>query len=154
MNRDLSMSMRVDRHAVFPGVTLQPRTPNTWIPDERVQRCFKCNTQFSILRRKHHCRSCGRIFCDSCTAYREKMPSYYRSYAPSPCQTEEVQRMCARCANKLRKAASVEWIVKCLTVMPISFPEIFKLRLLDKKWNHGVNTILSLYRGLQYKLHC
>jgi hypothetical protein len=148
------MSMRVDRHSKFPGVTLQPRTPNTWIPDERVQRCFKCNLQFSMLRRKHHCRSCGRIFCASCTAYREKMPSYYRSYAPSPSQIDEPQRMCANCANKLRKAFNVDWIVKCLAVMPVTFPEIFLLRLLDKKWNHGVNTILSLYRGLQYKLPC
>ena len=27
-----------------------------------------------------------------------------------------------------------------------------KMRLLDRKWNQAVNTILSLYRGLQYKL--
>lgn len=148
------MSMRVDHHATFPGVTLQPRTPTTWIPDERVQRCFSCNVQFSLLRRKHHCRSCGRIFCASCTSYREKIPSYFQTYAPSPCQIPETQRMCAQCASNCRRAECVEWLVKSLAVMPVTFPELFQLRLLDKNWNDAVNTLLSLFRGLQYKLPC
>lgn len=148
------MSMRLDTRSTFPEFTLQARTPTTWIPDARVQRCFACNVEFSMFRRKHHCRSCGRIFCASCTAYREKMPSYYRSYAPSPSQTTETQRMCAKCASKLRQAANVEWIVRVLSKLPVTFPELFCVRLLNKDWNLATNTMLSLYRGLLYKLPC
>ena len=149
------MSMRVDRRDVFPGVTLQPRTPSTWIPDERVQRCFSCNASFSFLKRKHHCRACGRVFCYTCTAYRESLPSYFKSYAPSPVELMTgTQRMCAQCASSLRKTTNCEWLVRALSVMPLTFPQLFRVRLLNKTWNHAVNTLLSLYRGLQYKLPC
>lgn len=154
MARDLSMSMRLDTRSTFPEFTLQARTPTTWIPDARVQRCFTCNVEFSMFRRKHHCRSCGRIFCAGCTAYREIMPSYYRSYAPSPSQNTETQRMCGKCASKLRQARSVEWIVRVLSQLPVVFPELFVVRLLNKDWNLATNTMLSLYRGLLYKLPC
>jgi|TARA_B100001059_G_scaffold229548_1_gene262299 hypothetical protein len=107
-----------------------------------------------MMRRKHHCRSCGRIFCAACSAYREKIPSYYRSYAPSPSQTTEVQRTCAQCANNLRRAADVDWLVRALALMPVRFHQLFDLRLVSRGWNHAVNTLLSLYRGLQYKLPC
>ncbi|MDA7838846.1 FYVE zinc finger domain-containing protein [bacterium] len=155
MTSKMSMSMMVDRHDTFPGVTLQPRMPTTWIPDERVQRCFSCNASFSILRRKHHCRSCGRVFCDACTSYREKMPSYFQTFAPSPVSfSESSLRMCAPCAGSLRKAIKIEWLVRAIATMPLTFPELFVVRLLDRNWNHAVNTVLRLYRGLQYKLPC
>jgi hypothetical protein len=153
MSHDLTMSMRVDRHEAFPGVTIQPRIPTAWIPDERVRRCFACNTAFSIFRRKHHCRSCGRVFCDSCTAYRERLPSYFQYQGPSPIQRgSATHRMCAPCASSSKKAFKVEWLVRALSVMPLSFPELFRVRLLNRTWNQAANTLLSLYRGLQYKL--
>lgn len=35
-----------------------------WVPDRDVNNCFKCDEKFhSIIRRKHHCRYCGQIFC-------------------------------------------------------------------------------------------
>lgn len=58
------------------------------------------------------------------------------------------------CAHQLRIAANVEWLVNALSVMPITFPELFSLRVLSKTWNNATNTLLSLYRGLQYKLPC
>uniref|UniRef100_A0A8C4PWF2 RUN and FYVE domain-containing protein 4 n=1 Tax=Eptatretus burgeri TaxID=7764 RepID=A0A8C4PWF2_EPTBU len=38
-----------------------------WQPDRDARICVECHSDFSILIRKHHCRSCGRIFCDSCS---------------------------------------------------------------------------------------
>jgi len=34
------------------------------------------------------------------------------------------------------------------------FDQLFQLRLIDKKWNYAVNTMLSIFRGMQYKLSC
>ena len=34
-----------------------------WEDDDNAAACRGCRTEFSLLNRKHHCRSCGRIFC-------------------------------------------------------------------------------------------
>ncbi|XP_046386116.1 myotubularin-related protein 3 isoform X1 [Ischnura elegans] len=41
--------------------------PTLWVPDHAVQRCTGCDNQFWLGRRKHHCRSCGNIFCADCS---------------------------------------------------------------------------------------
>ncbi|VDO32121.1 unnamed protein product [Haemonchus placei] len=28
--------------------------------------CMLCNSRFSLLNRRHHCRACGRVACGSC----------------------------------------------------------------------------------------
>ena len=34
-----------------------------WLRDEAVDKCMKCNVEFTFTERKHHCRDCGKIFC-------------------------------------------------------------------------------------------
>lgn len=34
-----------------------------WILDEAVTNCMRCNVEFTLTERKHHCRDCGKIFC-------------------------------------------------------------------------------------------
>ncbi|KAK9670644.1 hypothetical protein RND81_13G215100 [Saponaria officinalis] len=38
-----------------------------WVPDEAVNKCTSCGSNFNAFSRKHHCRNCGEIFCDKCT---------------------------------------------------------------------------------------
>lgn len=46
-----------------------------WVKDEDAPNCFDCKTVFTLLNRRHHCRSCGNIFCIDCLAAR-KLPNY------------------------------------------------------------------------------
>ena len=39
-----------------------------WLPDAAAAACQACQAVFTLTRRKHHCRNCGRIFCDACSA--------------------------------------------------------------------------------------
>ncbi|KAF9926087.1 1-phosphatidylinositol-3-phosphate 5-kinase [Mortierella alpina] len=39
-----------------------------WMADENAKECFGCSASFFILRRKHHCRICGHIFCSKCAS--------------------------------------------------------------------------------------
>jgi hypothetical protein len=41
-------------------------TPSEWMADSEVQRCCYCNQRFDFIHRRHHCRACGQIFCESC----------------------------------------------------------------------------------------
>ena len=37
-----------------------------WMPDSNCHQCYECGLRFSTLRRRHHCRICGQIFCHAC----------------------------------------------------------------------------------------
>eukprot|EP01116_Phalansterium_solitarium_P021809 TRINITY_DN694_c0_g1_i3.p1 TRINITY_DN694_c0_g1~~TRINITY_DN694_c0_g1_i3.p1 ORF type:complete len:539 (+),score=177.24 TRINITY_DN694_c0_g1_i3:2488-4104(+) len=39
---------------------------NGWLPDAAAVECQLCAARFGFFQRKHHCRSCGQIFCDAC----------------------------------------------------------------------------------------
>lgn len=64
------------------------------------------------------------------------------------------QRTCASCAQSLKRAAEVEHLIRMISIIPIMFDQLFQLRLIDKQWNYAVNTMLSIFRGMQYKLSC
>ncbi|KAG9392836.1 FYVE zinc finger [Carpediemonas membranifera] len=39
---------------------------NDWLSDENSASCMLCDAEFSFFNRRHHCRRCGRLFCNSC----------------------------------------------------------------------------------------
>ncbi|WFD34769.1 1-phosphatidylinositol-3-phosphate 5-kinase [Malassezia cuniculi] len=39
-----------------------------WMADETVKECRECLMPFTRLRRRHHCRICGQIFCSRCAS--------------------------------------------------------------------------------------
>ncbi|CAK4697270.1 hypothetical protein LEN26_020682 [Aphanomyces euteiches] len=46
-----------------------------WVPDALVDRCYQCQAFFSLVLRRHHCRRCGNVFCDSCSSARMPLVS-------------------------------------------------------------------------------
>ena len=65
-----------------------------WVPAERVTMCMLCNTVFSFVIRKHHCRSCGKVFCGRCTS--NKAPIKYKN--------NEAAKVCDTCVGILRES--------------------------------------------------
>lgn len=37
-----------------------------WKPNSSKNSCENCNDTFNLIKRKHHCRHCGGIFCSKC----------------------------------------------------------------------------------------
>ncbi|KAM4677451.1 RUN and FYVE domain-containing protein 1 isoform 1-T3 [Discoglossus pictus] len=68
---------------------------HTWLKDDEATDCKQCNKEFSISRRKHHCRNCGDIFCNTCSSNELSLPSY-----PKPV------RVCDTCHNLLLQRCS------------------------------------------------
>ncbi|XP_012720024.2 lateral signaling target protein 2 homolog isoform X1 [Fundulus heteroclitus] len=50
--------------------------PPDWVPDDACNSCITCKAPFTVIRRKHHCRSCGKIFCSRCSSHSAPLPRY------------------------------------------------------------------------------
>lgn len=62
--------------------------PPQWERDDAATHCTRCQSEFSLLWRRHHCRYCGGIFCDTCSQYSSLLP-----FSPDPTP----QRVCDEC---------------------------------------------------------
>ncbi|KAL5969658.1 Early endosome antigen 1 [Taenia solium] len=49
-------------------ITQDRLTNRQWVSDESAQSCSNCQKEFSISVRKHHCRHCGKVFCQACSS--------------------------------------------------------------------------------------
>lgn len=69
----------------------------SWTPDKMITACRGCSKEFSITRRKHHCRNCGQIFCNSCSENMTVLPGN---------GSGKPVRVCDACFDKLSSAES------------------------------------------------
>ncbi|XP_037910013.1 RUN and FYVE domain-containing protein 2 isoform X2 [Hermetia illucens] len=56
-------------------VNNQNEPANVWIPDKDATHCKGCSREFSMTRRKHHCRNCGEVFCHNCSEQAASLPN-------------------------------------------------------------------------------
>eukprot|EP01100_Stratorugosa_tubuloviscum_P014664 TRINITY_DN798_c1_g2_i1.p1 TRINITY_DN798_c1_g2~~TRINITY_DN798_c1_g2_i1.p1 ORF type:complete len:287 (-),score=138.21 TRINITY_DN798_c1_g2_i1:100-960(-) len=59
-----------------------------WAPDHDFKLCLQCDSPFGVVNRRHHCRHCGGVFCNTCTSKRISVP---RLRIDEPC------RVCDEC---------------------------------------------------------
>lgn len=45
----------------------RPTRAKAWTPDSSAPRCELCMRRFTLLRRRHHCRRCGKCVCEACS---------------------------------------------------------------------------------------
>jgi len=70
------------------------RTDDHWLKDSDVQNCPKCQSQFGVLERRHHCRKCGNIYCHKCSNNKVDLPDMGYS---------EPVRVCDFCWERITK---------------------------------------------------
>lgn len=46
-----------------------------WMDSKQVKNCTLCQQGFSVTRRKHHCRLCGNVFCQTCSDNKMELAS-------------------------------------------------------------------------------
>ena len=59
-----------------------------WVDGDQ---CFRCRADFTLFKRRHHCRACGQIFCDACSSRQMYLPQF---------GIEKNVRVCETCFEK------------------------------------------------------
>ncbi len=78
------------------GETEHGKIAPVWVRDDAITMCMSCTTAFTTLRRRHHCRACGKIVCNNCSSY--KAPLEYDNY--------KFNRVCVNCHKVLTKGGT------------------------------------------------
>ncbi|XP_044260993.1 lateral signaling target protein 2 homolog [Tribolium madens] len=50
--------------------------PPIWIPDVEAPKCMSCGMNFTVVKRRHHCRNCGKVFCARCSSNSVPLPKF------------------------------------------------------------------------------
>ncbi|GAB6028768.1 Zinc finger FYVE domain-containing protein 16 [Chamberlinius hualienensis] len=69
-----------------------------WIPDSEALNCMECGIKFTVIRRRHHCRACGRVLCGNCCGLKAKMTYMDNKEA----------RVCQLCLDVMSKVQQLE----------------------------------------------
>lgn len=169
---DLSYSVHVEKisetkireHNLEPLSSTLPRKTRAWIDDNTVKSCYKCNAEFTIWLRRHHCRLCGKIFCYECSKYKDVIPDnllsedskrstwndYLTSYltiGPNNCH-----RLCIFCHKLIEKLRNIKKLIDAFKIMKLDLKELKKAGSVCKLWHYSMNYYLSIFREIQYKL--
>ncbi|XP_034015732.1 zinc finger FYVE domain-containing protein 26 [Thalassophryne amazonica] len=77
----------------------QPPARKDWVPDAQHHVCMVCRRErFTMLNRRHHCRTCGRLVCQACSE---------KKMVVEQCNGEEV-RVCDQCYAYFQKDSDDE----------------------------------------------
>ncbi|KAI3657907.1 hypothetical protein MP638_003544 [Amoeboaphelidium occidentale] len=63
-----------------------------WVPDDCTNSCILCNMDFTLFNRRHHCRCCGSVVCNSCSLRKIILPNK---------STLKAERACDACYYQL-----------------------------------------------------
>ena len=91
-----------------------------WQRDDAAPFCTMCRKTFSPLRRRHHCRSCGYIFCHACCASLAQIEG-----------REGLDRVCTACTLMISQKSSGNQVI-----VPPSWGNYFHLGSM-RHWTAG-----------------
>ncbi|TDH66835.1 hypothetical protein CCR75_005971 [Bremia lactucae] len=96
-----------------------------WVPDEVAGSCTNCKASFrSYYRRKHHCRRCGAVVCDTCSSGRAPL------YVGESSRAERVCNPCYKVLDLVRHIA-VRWLSRV-----VEFRGVLRRRRCNKWTEH------------------
>ncbi|XP_066996678.2 zinc finger FYVE domain-containing protein 16 [Anabrus simplex] len=74
------------------------KLPPFWVPDSDAPNCMLCDLKFTVLKRRHHCRACGKVLCSKCCSLKSRLEYMENAEA----------RVCHPCFDILAKVLLTE----------------------------------------------
>ena len=75
-----------------------------WTTDKESKHCALCSSAFTMLKRRHHCRQCGKCVCDKCSTNRCVLPNVGVGDKKTPV------RVCDNCMSLKLKYKSLQHV--------------------------------------------
>lgn len=123
---------------------VKPNRPFIWIPDNKIHSCMNCQSEFSFVNRKHHCRSCGQIFCNNCCFTYLSIPNYMpKTYMD---QSGNV-RVCSACRDNIVMVKARKNEILIYSLLPLTIRELYNLRKVSKNLKTVCDRIISVIKS-------
>jgi hypothetical protein len=151
---------------------IYPKYIDKWVDDTLILNCQKCDSSFSrpfyTLSGKHHCRTCGCVFCSSCCHQYIKVPHFikkpemtnsYKQLIGNIYKSDE-SLVCVDCYKKIKNLEKivvniiiVEWLdLKSLNNLKLAMKHAkISVANFNKGWYNACIHYLSKFREIQYK---
>lgn len=91
-----AIEAQIENNAEVNGaVTADTFFAPIFVDDQDAPNCQVCGRGFSFLNRRHHCRRCGQVICNSC--------SYEKVRVPGLDTGGKLVRTCIPCGNEIKR---------------------------------------------------
>uniref|UniRef100_A0A8D0L1T6 Zinc finger FYVE domain-containing protein n=1 Tax=Sphenodon punctatus TaxID=8508 RepID=A0A8D0L1T6_SPHPU len=95
--RGSCMPANLEPVQVTEQIALLGQKQPPWVPDSEAPNFMNCQVKFTFVKRRHHCRACGKVFCSDCCSRRSKLQ-----------YMEKEARVCVGCYESISKAQAFE----------------------------------------------
>lgn len=99
---------------------------NQWVPDEEGTGCSLCHAEFSVTKRRHHCRKCGALVCGDCSD----------NFVMLSSSSSEV-RVCDDCELKLREGVGAGEKMDVTAQITESLKQALKEKAIEEELFHA-----------------
>ena len=138
---------------------IYPKINKRWVNGDILDKCQLCNSLFSLLNRKHHCRACGHVLCKICCCkyiyiptdlidVPEETPGYF---SINMFNTTTQKMVCLQCYDKINNLISVRPLIQIAINFDItSLIHIAQSSDTTPNWQIASIHYLSQFRNIQY----
>jgi hypothetical protein len=124
------------------------------IDETHITHCENCRCTFTMIYRKHHCRSCGKVFCSKCCYKKIDVPKEFLSYQQYSIFSyfSKEEKVCDTCYSEISEYHSCKLLIKFFQIIALEIPLLQRCATMSKSWRKATLFYLSFIREVQYKL--
>jgi phosphatidylinositol 3-kinase len=139
-----------------------PKINDKWVDSKMIYNCQKCNNTFGFLLRKHHCRSCGGVYCyKCCDKYIEipsdliKKPQQDNSYKASLTNSyrwllnKNKDLVCIDCEKKIITLKEINPLIQIFYYLDLI--TLCNITCVSRNYYIAAQHYLVKFRDIQYK---